>query len=724
MRAARFLAIALVALGAAVQTGAAADQTPTPVVTSGPEAMTNSKSATFAFTDADAVATFECSVDNGTFTACVSPAKYSALADGTHTFAVRAVDPANSQPTSESATWMWTVDTVPPPPPTVQGPANPTNITSATFIFSDSEAGVKYGCRLDASGLPPCANPVTFAGPLADGDHTLRVKATDAAGNDSTVISYTWTVDTKPPPVPTIGAHPAIVTTQSTTFTFTSAGAASFQCHVDTAAFSACASGDSFGPYVNGLHTFYVRAVDAAGNTSAAASTTWTVQASPPAVPTIAAHAAVVATPSTTFTFTSAGATSFQCHVDAAAFSACASGDSFGAFADGPHTFYVRAVDAAGNTSANASIEWTIDTKVPLVVITAKPPSITNQTSAAFAFSSTDANRFECALDSAFAACSNSSPVVYTGLADGAHTFSVRGSRVLTGPEAAYVWTVDTIAPETTITANRTANDGVSFEFTSSEPRSTFLCGLDGGGRAPCESPKTYAGLGNGSHTFEVQAVDAAGNTDATPASRSWAVKALTPAAVDRTPPRKVTRIRSSVAYGVLTLAWARPPDTDFDHVKILMSTNPKSSPHTVVYTGARERYMNKHFKNGLYYRYAVISYDRAGNASRGATLVVPQSVLLRTPREGAVLGAPPVLMWSSAPHASFYNVQLYFAGRKVLSVWPNRATLALAKTWTFQSRRYRLKNGLYHWFVWPAFGGRSSARYGQLLGQGTFRVR
>jgi len=133
---------------------------------------------------------------------------------------------------------------------------------------------------------------------------------------------------------------------------------------------------------------------------------------------------------------------------------------------------------------------------------------------------------------------------------------------------------------------------------------------------------------------------------------------------------------------------------------------------------------MNKRFKNGVDYRYEVISYDRAGNASRGATVVVPQSVLLRSPRDGAVLGAPPVLMWSSAPHASFYNVQLYFAGRKVLSVWPNRATLALTKTWTFESRRYRLKNGLYHWFVWPGLGEQSSARYGQLLGQGTFRVR
>ncbi len=41
-----------------------------------------------------------------------------------------------------------------------------------------------------------------------------------------------------------------------------------------------------------------------------------------------------------------------------------------------------------------------------------------------------------------------------------------------------------------------------------------------------------------------------------------------------------------------------------------------------------------------------------------------------------------------------------------------------------YQARRYGLKSGLYHWYVWPGFGSRSQAHYGQLLGQGTFAVR
>jgi hypothetical protein len=119
-----------------------------------------------------------------------------------------------------------------------------------------------------------------------------------------------------------------------------------------------------------------------------------------------------------------------------------------------------------------------------------------------------------------------------------------------------------------------------------------------------------------------------------------------------------------------------------------------------------------------------VLSYDRAGNASRGATVVVPASILLRLPRDRAVLKAPPLLMWDRVPKASYYNVQLYYGGRKVLSAWPNKTKLRTTRSWTYEGRQYGLKSGLYHWYVWPGFGLRPQARYGQLLGQGTFAVR
>jgi len=85
----------------------------------------------------------------------------------------------------------------------------------------------------------------------------------------------------------------------------------------------------------------------------------------------------------------------------------------------------------------------------------------------------------------------------------------------------------DTTPPDTAITGgpkDKTKKKIVTFEFISSEPGSTFRCGFDDGPLAPCTSPETED-VGKGRHEFDVVAVDAAGNADATPAEAFWKVK-------------------------------------------------------------------------------------------------------------------------------------------------------------------------------------------------------
>ena len=82
------------------------------VIESGPaEGSVGPSSAMFGFSGNGAG--FECRLDGGTWAGCISPASYSALADGEHIFEVRSVDGSGGMDSSP-ATRSWTVSSAPP----------------------------------------------------------------------------------------------------------------------------------------------------------------------------------------------------------------------------------------------------------------------------------------------------------------------------------------------------------------------------------------------------------------------------------------------------------------------------------------------------------------------------------------------------------------------------------------------------------------------------------
>ena len=136
---------------------------------------------------------------------------------------------------------------------------------------------------------------------------------------------------------------------------------------------------------------------------------------------------------------------------------------------------------------------------------------------------------FQCSLDgSPFADCA--SPDRLGPLSDGRHTFSVQATDQAgnTDPTPATdAWTIDTTRPDTKITSGpngETANRAPTFKFESSEPDSSFRCKLDSRPVARCDSPKTYGELSLGKHVFRVDAIDRAGNADATRAKRKFTI--------------------------------------------------------------------------------------------------------------------------------------------------------------------------------------------------------
>src|SRR5205814_8052954 len=94
------------------------DTVPPETTITSPAPNPTSTGATFSFTASEAGSSFSCSLDASAFAACGSPKSYSGLADGSHTFAVKATDAAgNADPTPASRTW--TINTTPPPLPCV-----------------------------------------------------------------------------------------------------------------------------------------------------------------------------------------------------------------------------------------------------------------------------------------------------------------------------------------------------------------------------------------------------------------------------------------------------------------------------------------------------------------------------------------------------------------------------------------------------------------------------
>src|SRR5439155_25512 len=143
--------------------------------------------------------------------------------------------------------------------------------------------------------------------------------------------------------------------------------------------------------------------------------------------------------------------------------------------------------------------------------ITAKPQTPSANGAPSFSFGHAQASySFQCDLDgSGFATCTSAK--AYSGLADGSHTFKVRGvdANGDTTAQASYTWTVDKTGPVLgTKPSNPSAGTSPSFSYTQGS-YSSFACKIDGGSFAACPSPKSFSSLAATSHTFTVHALDA-----------------------------------------------------------------------------------------------------------------------------------------------------------------------------------------------------------------------
>lgn len=202
---------------------------------------------------------------------------------------------------------------------------------------------------------------------------------------------------------------------------------------------------------------------------------------------------------------------------------------------------------------------------------------------------------------------------------------------------------------------------------------------------------------------------DVAGN--ATTASHSFKYDATAPTLFAVT-----TRLGNRSAQ----VTWRKSTDTAL--VEVLRSPGRKGQGESIVYRGSETGFRDSGLAIGRKYEYRVIGIDPAANrAEHKLNLVATGPLLSPTPAERVT--SPPTLVWTPVRKASHYHLQLW-RGRRVLSAWPEQPSYRLRRTWSYKGRRYRLRPGVYRWYVWPGYGQISDARYPRRpLGGSTFVV-
>ena len=239
-------------------------------------------------------------------------------------------------------------------------------------------------------------------------------------------------------------------------------------------------------------------------------------------------------------------------------------------------------------------------------------------------------------------------------------------------------------------------------------PVAATASGSDSGSGLDSCSAGSYDGPTSDSASLTGTCKDLAGNT----ATDSVALK------YDATPPT-VSEVTAAAGNGTVTLHWTISPDSS---VTVTRLATKKGTADKTIYHGTSETFTDTKLTNGLRYRYSVSVVDQAGNTAQAGATATP--LALSAPAQGTKLSGPPNLTWAKVAGASYYNVQLFQGGKKILSVWPVKTSFKLPRSWTFAGKKHTLVAGSYRWYVWPGYGPRKASKYGKLLGGSVFVMR
>ncbi|WP_345794343.1 retention module-containing protein [Thauera sp. JM12B12] len=474
------------------------------------------KTGTYTVTGTESGAVVEYSTDGGTTWSTTAPV----AVEGENTIQVRQTDVAGN--VSPAATLSFTLDTQIAAPTIAldadTGASGTDGITkTGAYTVSGTETGAVVEYSTDGGSTWSTTAPVAV-----EGENTIQVRQTDVAGNVSAPATLSFTLDTTIA-APTISLDAdtgasgtdGITKTGTYTVTGTESGAVVEYSTDGGASWSTTAP-----TAVEGANTIQVRQTDVAGNVSAPATLSFTLDTAI-AAPTIVLDTDTGASGTDgitkTGTYTVTGIESgalVEYSTDGVNWSTTAP-----VAVEGANTIQVRQTDVAGNVSPAATLSFTLDTQIaaPTIVLDADTGASATDgitKTGAYTVSGTETGAVVEYSTDGGSTWSTTAPVAV----EGENTIQVRQTDVAgnVSPAATLSFTLDTqiAAPTIVLDADTgaSATDGITktgaYTVSGTETGAVIEYSTDGGTTWSTTAPTAV----EGANTIQVRQTDVAGN--------------------------------------------------------------------------------------------------------------------------------------------------------------------------------------------------------------------
>ena len=377
---------------------------------------TTSNTMLSASVSPDSAVKYRYSIDDGPWS---DPAdtdiqiKRTNLTERTHTLKVTALNEAGTWQKIENATtWEWTVDKTPPSAEIISAPSSPDASKTGTFSIGGTDVK-RFIYSLDQgewSGQYNATAPLSVEN-LTDGNHTIKFRGIDAAGNiqnESQSVSHTWKVDTVAP-VALISNVPANLTSaDSASINVSGTDVIKYRYILDSAEMSnefSASDKISISGLTEGTHKIRVIARDSAGNWQEwtnSTTATWQVDITPPVYELKNLPAELTSERSAEINVYGNDVDYFRFRIDSGDYITRNRNEiiSLVNLEEGSHSLDVIAYDAAGNHPEQPlTYTWAVDITAPTAVIEGVSGVPTSAKNASIRISGNDTATFKYKLN-------------------------------------------------------------------------------------------------------------------------------------------------------------------------------------------------------------------------------------------------------------------------------------------------------------------------------------